>query len=558
MRLRVSILIFLFAGLLPIAAWAQPTPVTSILNGSSDTALEVNHNGSLLAPGTFINDGTENDSIPAEGAGTRMMWYPEKAAFRAGQVGVFRDGTQWNAGKVGNYSVAMGLDTKANGSSATAMGLATIASGASATAMGEGTAAATTASLSIGQFNSANTSSDGTLFVAGNGSSGSRSDAMVLDTDGNLTAAGKIETESAGVELPDGTVLSGNEDLGVSTNSNGAFDLSNDDGVVASGAGPGSIPASGEGTRMMWYPDKGAFRAGGVFTPGTQWNASEIGVNSVAFGRDTKASGFSAVAMGEATTATGEAATAMGAGSRASDPRATAIGDEAKAFGGAATAIGDHARAATDSSLSIGYCNSANFSSDNSLFVAGNGAVSTSTACDSRSDALVLDQSGDLTISGTLTESSDRRLKKDIQPLRSDVLRRLSELRPVRYQFEDESTHPSGEQIGLIAQDVREEFPSLVSEGGGGYLSLAYPKMTAVLLKGIQEQQAQLEKKQAQIDSLKEKVRQIQDVKNRLAALEAERSPSVVAGWADSGTGLMLGFLLGGLLGAGLLWCRRA
>jgi superfamily I DNA and RNA helicase len=88
-------------------------------------------------------------------------------------------------------------------------------------------------------------------------------------------------------------------------------------------------------------------------------------------------------------------------------------------------------------------------------------------------------------------------------------------------------------------------------------LSLAYPKMTAVLLKGIQEQQAELEKKQAQIDSLKEKVRQIQDLKNRLAALEAERSPSALAGLAGSGTGLLLTFLLGGLLGAGLLWRRQ-
>ena len=33
---------------------------------------------------------------------------------------------------------------------------------------------------------------------------------------------------------------------------------------------PGPPPASGPGTRMMWYPDKGAFRAGRI--GGNQWD----------------------------------------------------------------------------------------------------------------------------------------------------------------------------------------------------------------------------------------------------------------------------------------------
>jgi hypothetical protein len=145
------------------------------------------------------------------------------------------------------------------------------------------------------------------------------------------------------------------------------------------------------------------------------------------------------------------------------------------------------------------------------------------------------------------------------------VIQKLNELRPVRYEFKDQSSHPSGEQIGLVAQDVQTEFPSLVSKSAGGYLSLAYPKMTAVILKGIQEQQAELEKKQVQIDSLKGRVQrlkkqqqEIDRVKGRLAALEAERNPSVMAGLTGPVAGLLLGLFLGGLLGAGLLWRRRA
>ncbi|MEF8940440.1 MAG: hypothetical protein V5A22_11375, partial [Salinivenus sp.] len=48
-----------------------------------------------------------------------------------------------------------------------------------------------------------------------------------------------------------------------------------------------------------------------------------------------------------------------------------------------------------------------------------------------------------------------------------------------------------------------------------------------------------------------------EEFEDRLAALEAERSPSAVAGLTGSTAGLLLAFVLGGLAGAGLLWRRR-
>ncbi len=192
----------LAAGLAPTAS--GQTPNATIENKSGETALESSYSGGLLAPGKFgdlTNYSAPNDSIPASGAGTRMMWYPEKAAFRAGRVGDVKDGTQWDASQVGFYSVAFGVDTKASGFAAmsmgvettasgrdaTAMGSFTTASGRDATAMGFVTTAATSQSLSIGTYNSANTSDDNTLFVAGNGSgSDSRSDALVLKKDGDF------------------------------------------------------------------------------------------------------------------------------------------------------------------------------------------------------------------------------------------------------------------------------------------------------------------------------------------------------------------------------------
>lgn len=58
-------------------------------------------------------------------------------------------------------------------------------------------------------------------------------------------------------------------------------------------------------------------------------------------------------------------------------------------------------------------------------------------------------------------------------------------------------------------------------------------------------------------EKLRKRLGQIEDVKARLAALEAERNPSVMAGLTGPVAGLLLGLFLGGVLGAVLLWRRR-
>lgn len=83
---------------------------------------------------------------PVSGAGTRLMWIPAKAAFRAGRI----SGTQWNDANIGVYSIAFGFNNTASGGNATAMGQLTTASGADATALGYGTVASGSESLATG------------------------------------------------------------------------------------------------------------------------------------------------------------------------------------------------------------------------------------------------------------------------------------------------------------------------------------------------------------------------------------------------------------------------
>lgn len=98
---------------------------------------------------------------PVSGAGTRMMWYPGKAAFRVGNV----SGTQWNKDSIGTYSFAagrntraigehsfaMGFNSRASGATSMAVGFNAVASGGGGIALGVGAAASNVSSVAIGE-----------------------------------------------------------------------------------------------------------------------------------------------------------------------------------------------------------------------------------------------------------------------------------------------------------------------------------------------------------------------------------------------------------------------
>ncbi len=76
--------------------------------------LQVSGNGGILFTGEFGS----NDQVQASGAGTRLMWIPSKAAFRAGHVVA----NQWDHANIGNHSVALGYNVTANGLASTVVG----------------------------------------------------------------------------------------------------------------------------------------------------------------------------------------------------------------------------------------------------------------------------------------------------------------------------------------------------------------------------------------------------------------------------------------------------
>jgi hypothetical protein len=75
--------------------------------------------------------------LPDQLPGTRLIWYPKKAAFRAGYI----SGNTWNNNNIGEYSMALGYNTQASGESSIAVGAWSLAGGEASFAACYGSAA---------------------------------------------------------------------------------------------------------------------------------------------------------------------------------------------------------------------------------------------------------------------------------------------------------------------------------------------------------------------------------------------------------------------------------
>ena len=101
--------------------------------------------------------------------------------------------------------------------------------------------------------------------------------------------------------------------------------------------------------------------------------------------------------------------------------------------------------------------------------------------------------SGDGIFAGNVTaygSPSDIRLKKNILPL-VNALQKIAQLNPVSFEWREDTdqfiTARMKDDIGFIAQDVKNIIPELVREGEDGYLSLRDKGLIALLVKAVQE-----------------------------------------------------------------------
>ncbi len=365
---------------------------------------------------------------PIVGAGRRMMWYPDKAAFRVG----YTFGTNWDKNNIGVYSFAAGYNSKAKGQSSAALGFSeatgnysfasgssiaqgdysfsssvAFATGLGSTAMGaswaqgESSTAIGTQNHAVGYYSTAmgfnsvaaadysitlgyNTTATGDYSTAlGVYSTASGNSSLAAGLYASAKAAGSCafglyndntDTPDPLTSNPTDRIFQVGNGAGAGTRKNAMTILRKghvgigtlvplarlhvtDSSVLFSAIGdipasPGPTPQEGAGRRMMWYPDKAAFRAG--YSNGTNWDKDSTGIYSVAFGFNSKAKGVASFAAGGTSYAMGVGSVALGSFVNANANNSTAIGNGAIANGENSTALGYVTTASGDYSTATG------------------------------------------------------------------------------------------------------------------------------------------------------------------------------------------------------------
>ena len=302
-------------------------------------------------------------------------------------------------------------------------------------------------------------------------------------------------------------------------------------------------------SRMFFDKGKGAFRAG--WAGDVSWDNDSLGHLSFASGFDTRATGWNSTAMGRQTIASGDWSTALGRETVASGSFTTALGYHTIARGSGETAIG---RYNTD------YTPTSSFT--DRLFVVGNG-----TTLSTRSDAMVILRNGNVGIGtsnpsnklhvngtvrgngfrtrtgsggadgsnvfnfhwtgssslmyidnvyvGQLQYTSDRRLKNNINPISTNAIDRVKQLKPVTFNYKKvEGTIFTGDDVlheGFIADELQAVIPSAVNGEKDGLTpdgelqpqTVNNTPIISVLTKAVQEQQELIDELRREVEELK-------------------------------------------------------
>ena len=103
---------------------------------------------------------------------------------------------------------------------------------------------------------------------------------------------------------------------------------------------------------------------------------------------------------------------------------------------------------------------------------------------------------------GGVVQGSDLRYKSDIRPI-DEAIERILSIRGVAYKWKSHDEHVGGDQIGLIAQEVEEVFPEVVSTGPDGMKGINYSALIAPLIEAVKQQQAQINELRAEVQTVR-------------------------------------------------------
>lgn len=460
----------------------------------------------------FLVTGTFNGVSPvlASGAGTRMGFYPNRGAFRAGTV----EGTgadYWNTVNVGNYSAALGHNNMASGENSFATGNENQAAGAQSVTFGQQNVVEGTNSMAVGNNNSLNS-------IAGNSAAFGQNNTIMASYSMAVGVDNEVFSDRSFAFGKNNSVPGLNSiAIGINNVNNGAYSAAIGFGnEIIAGSGGGGV-----GSYCLVVGNESQTEGNAATAIGYQAYARED--YSFAAGNNATAFREASVSMGTATYAEAVNSVALGRGTYSTSLAEVALGS----YNTIATANSQTSWSNSDRLLVVGNGSAASSRSD-AMVIWKDGK--TGIGINNRgefSGAVLLAVAGDVKANGVVL-SSDRRYKKNISPLQN-ILQRTMQLQAVNFQWRNsefpEQNFPQGTQLGLIAQDVETIFPDLVTTGENGYKSVNYIGLISVLLQTIQEQQLQIEQlkndnnaSEATIETLQT---QYNDLNGRLQRIEA-------------------------------------
>ena len=282
---------------------------------------------------------------------------------------------------------------------------------------------------------------------------GSASSGTYIDLDSHIVHLGEnngwhMVIDDDSIEMFDGSA------------STAYFGLQNNNTVIRLGkaSNSGKVVCSSDGSVEVGYGstvgahfgygtvrDVNTTTNGTYLTIGTRDSSYDIGHRSATFGLNNAASYSNAFAAGNSSKALNVCAFAMGAAAKSEHNYAFAGGYQTSTGAAYQLIHGQNLLGGTTSGgVVLGRFNT----QTTGALIVGQG-----TSTSSRKNIFNLSTAGNLTIAGTLSQNSDRRLKHHIAYLGDDAAEFVRRLKPVLYEKD------GTKQVGFYAQDVEEVEP---------------------------------------------------------------------------------------------------
>ncbi len=458
---------------------------------------------------------------PVSGAGRRMMWYADKAAFRAGYV----DGAQWDRVNTGNYSFAAGYNTLASGNNSTAFGNLSLALGTESIAMGNNAVASGdyAVAIGVGALASGNysfatgggTSASGTFSTASGSNSvasGFFSTAMGDNTKAKATASTTLGSNN--IAYSDQSLVIGI--FNDTTGTNRLFEIGNGsatnarknaltvlrNGHMGIGNLVPDVPLSFTntvGSKIAFYSSGVTAQYGMGIQSGLLQIYSDAAASDIVFGHGGSSS------FTERMRIKGNGNVGIGTNNPVKPLSFPAsLGEKILLYPGGVGEVG------------IGvYGNELRMHADNpgaavTFGTQDNAGVFTQAGRFQLSGGYGLFVNGSIWANGT-TYASDQRFKQNITAIQNP-LQKLIQINGVEYEMKtgsfQKNNFQKGRQMGLLAQNVEQVVPEAVSEKDG-YKGVDYARLVPLLIESIKEQQKQQDILKKEIIELKQQIQNI-------------------------------------------------